>query len=151
MTYSFPIAPTFPAATFRRELDRMFEDAFGGRPADGQWQPQVTAREDGSGYTLDIDLPGVDPAQVEVLTEDSVLTVRGTRSRREPGEGEKVLFAEPSHGTFLRRFRLPKHADLQAVNASYALGTLTIHIAKIVPVQPRRVPVTVNGQVSGEG
>lgn len=151
MTYTFPIAPTFPAATFRRELDRMFEDAFSGRPADGQWQPQVTAREDGAGYTLDVDLPGVDPAQVEVLAEDSVLTVRGTRGRREPGEGETVLFAEQPHGMFVRRFRLPKHADLQTVNASYALGTLTVHIAKIVPAQPRRVPVTVSAPMRSEG
>jgi HSP20 family protein len=150
MTYTFPIAPTFPASTFRRELDRMFDDVFTGRPADGQWQPQVTAREDGAGYTLEIDLPGVDPSQVEVLAEDSVLTVRGTRSRREPGEGEKVLFAEQPNGSFVRRFRLPKQADLQAVAASYALGTLSIHVAKIAPAQPRRVPVTVNGSASSE-
>lgn len=145
MTYTFPIAP-FPAATIRRELDRLFEEAFPGRPAERGWQPAVTAQEDAAGYTLDMDLPGVDPAGVEVLAEDGVLTIKGARGRRETGADAKVLFTEQPHGAFTRRFRLPKEADLQTVQASYGFGVLTVRVAKVTPAQPRRVPVTVAGQ-----
>jgi HSP20 family protein len=146
MTYTFPIAPSFPASSMRRELDRLFEEAFTGRPSERGWQPGVSAREDAAGFTLDMDLPGVDPAGVEVLAEDGVLTIKGTRGLRETGADEKVLFAEQPYGAFTRRFRLPKWADLQAVQASYGLGVLTVRIGKVAPAQARRVPVTVVDQ-----
>lgn len=142
MTYTFPIAASFSNPTLRREIDRFFVDTIHG-PSAPQWQPNVTAREDGKGYTFEADIPGVDPASVEVLTEGGVLTLRGTRAARGLEEGAQVRLAETPYGTFVRRFVLPKEADLQAVEATYAFGVLAIRVAKLVPAQPRRVPVTV--------
>lgn len=136
-----PLTAT-PTLTLRRELDRLFDDVFIPRPAT-HWQPTADAREDGSGFTLMLDLPGVPADSVEVLAEDGVLTVKGTRAAAALGEGERALFAELPRGAFARRFRLPKSADLQAISAAYAHGVLTVRIAKIAPAQPRKVEVTV--------
>ena len=143
MTYTFPIAPTFPTIALRREIERLFDDAAAARPASQGWTPAVSLREDAAGFTFELDVPGVDPDAVEVVAEDGVLTVRGSRATREATEGEKTVLHEAPRGTFARRFRLPKTADLQAVSATYALGVLTVQVAKVAPAQPRRVPVTV--------
>ena len=148
MTYTFPIAPAFPSITLRRDLDRLFDDVFPARNGESAWQPAVNAREDAQGYTVDVDLPGVDPEGVEVLAEDGVLAIRGARAVREMAEGEKALFTEQPKGSFVRRFRLPKSADLQQVHATYANGVLTVRVAKVAPAQPRRVPITVHGAAS---
>lgn len=145
MTYAFPMAPAFSTVTLRRELDRFFDEAQPGRGQDSEWQPAVSIREDAGGYTVLVDLPGVDPSAVELVAEDGTLTVRGARAAHAPAEGERMVLSEQSQGRFARRFRLPKAADQQAVTASYALGVLTVRIAKVAPAQPRRVPITVHG------
>lgn len=143
MTYTFPIVSAFPATSLRREIDRLFEEVTTGRPQSAGWQPAVTAREEATGITIDIDVPGVSPEQVEVLAEDGVLTVKGTRKLRPAQEGERTYLAERPQGAFVRKFRLPKSADLQSVSAQYAHGVLTVHVAKVAPAEPRRVPVSV--------
>ena len=151
MTYTIPLASAYPAASLRRELDRLFGDTFPARHTDPVWQPSASAREDASGYTLTLDIPGIDPDTVEVLAEDGILTVKGTRTERIAAEGEKILFAEQTSGNFTRRFRLPKSADLQQITASYAFGVLTVRIAKVVPAQPRRVPVNLEAPTTLAG
>lgn len=160
---------TFRGTTFRRDLHRLFDEALGpiaaaldpnapatddtngstnghanGHP-EPQWSPAVTARESASGYVFELDLPGVSPDTVEVLAADGMLTVRGNRPATELADGEKTFFSERRQGPFTRRFRLPKNADLQKVSASYALGVLTVSVARTEPAQPVRVPVTVAG------
>lgn len=149
MTYTFPLRTSFPSASLRRDMHRLFDEAMNTRPST-VWQPTVNAREDASGYTLDVEIPGVAPESVEVLAEDGVLTVRGTRVARTLGDDERALFSEQRAGTFDRRFRLPKSADLQAVQATYALGVLSIRVSKVTPSQPRRVPITVQTPVADD-
>lgn len=106
--HTIPLMPTASSTlSLRRELDRIFDDVFVNRPATA-WQPTADAREDSTGFTLTLDVPGVSPDSVEVLAEDSTLTVKGTRPATTLAEGERTLFAERSQGAFLRRFRLPK-------------------------------------------
>lgn len=140
--YSLPLAASRATTAPRRDVSRFVDDVFTGRLA-GAWQPAVDAREDATGYSIHMDLPGVSPESVEVLAEDSTLTVRGNRPARALADNERLIFAEPVAGEFVRRFRLPKSADLQAVTASSANGVLQVRIAKVEPAQPRRVRVTV--------
>jgi HSP20 family protein len=140
--YTLPLTAVRTTSAVRRDLDRLFDDAFGTR-APGAWQPSADAREDATGYTIAMDLPGVSPDSLEVLAEDGALTVRGTRPVRELAAAERMVFAERPRGAFVRRFRLPKAADLQSVSATFEHGVLQVRIAKVAPAQPRRVPVTV--------
>jgi HSP20 family protein len=141
--YRIPAASPAPVNAIRREMDRLFEEVFAGRPATA-WQPAVHAREDQQGFTIALDVPGIPADRLEVLAEDGVLTVRGERVRRELAEGERQLIGETTQGQFVRQFRLPKSADLQSIQAAYDLGVLTVRVAKLAPAQPRRVPVSVH-------
>ena len=142
--HTFPFAAAGrPTITVRRELDRLFDDAFAGRG--GTAQPATDARESATSFSLTLDLPGVAPESLEVLAEDGVLTVKGSRSTPPLSEGERALFSERANGALTRRFRLPKSADLQSIQATYTHGVLTLTIAKVAPAQPRKVAVNVTG------
>ena len=149
--YTFPMtAPAGPAG-MRREMDRLVQEVFGAGGMNGSstWTPATDGVEDATGYTLELELPGIAPEAVELLAEDGVLIVRGEKATANMQDGQKRLFGERAGGSFERRFRLPKSADLTSIEARYALGVLTIRIAKVAPAQPRRVPISVdNGPVA---
>lgn len=146
--YRFSVPTQAPITNFRREMDRLFEEVFSGRPSSA-WHPSVSAYEDGQGFSLALDIPGVPVANVEVLAEDGVLTIRGERTPHSLTEGERAVMSETPRGKFVRQFRLPKTADLQAIQASHDNGVLSVRIAKVAPPQARRVPVsTVSSDVT---
>ena len=144
MYRTIPLTPISGVNGLRREIDRFFDDAFqmSGRAG---WMPAVEAREEGTGFVFEYDLPGVAPDHLEVITEDGMLIVRGERPQRELSEGERRLISERFGGRFERRMRLPKSADPATVNATYEHGVLTIRVAKVAPAMPRRVEITVGG------
>jgi HSP20 family molecular chaperone IbpA len=51
----------------------------------------------GDRFVIEFDLPGVDPASIELTVEQNVLTVRAER-RFEPREADEVIVAERPQG-----------------------------------------------------
>jgi HSP20 family protein len=97
-------------------------------------------------YVVHLELPGVDPQQVEVSFEQNVLAVKGTKaSSYDTGaEGElRVYTNERVHGAFERSVRLPEFVDSERIEASFAHGLLSIVIPKAQAAQPRRIEVKV--------
>jgi len=132
----------FPTNGVRAEMERAFDEMFAPRTAAAL--PAADAREDAASFTLELDLPGVAAEHVEVMAEEGVLTIRAERRARELGGEEHFVISERVHGKVERRFRLPKTADQNAISASFANGVLSVRIAKLLPAQPRRVPIAVN-------
>lgn len=104
--------------------------------------PRVDVREESDRYVVEADLPGVAPTDIEVTTEQGVLTIRAERKaeKREPAANgfERV---ERVAGTFVRRFTLPEDADAGAISARSVHGVLELAIAKQPKAQPRRISV----------
>ena len=87
------------------------------------------------------DLPGVQPADIEITTEQGVLTIRAER-RAESREGTTGnARVERFAGTFLRRFTLPEDANAEAIAARSHHGVLELTIQKRVKPEPRRITV----------
>jgi HSP20 family protein len=114
--------------------------------ATAQWSPAVDIREYSDRFQLLLDVPGVEPQDVEITLDNGVLTVSGTRLE------EKVVGSNGSEqpqqqrierplGRFHRRFILPDTVDADNVNASGRHGVLEIIIRKQPKAQPRRIEV----------
>ena len=112
----------------------------GGRRT-GAWLPASDIHEEAVQYLIHIDLPGVDPASVEITSEQGVLTVRGKRELQRPENPEGYRRVERLSGEFQRRFSLPETADAQNIRARYVNGVLEIAIPKLAQVQPRKISV----------
>ena len=75
-----------------RELDRLTEEALGQRQRSAI--VPLDAYRQGDRFFVRVDLPGVDPASIDLTVEKNVLTVTAER-RWQPEEGMDVLVAEP--------------------------------------------------------
>lgn len=112
--------------------------------ATAAWIPPVDILEYSDRFELYVDLPGVDPAKVDLTLEGGVLTLTGQRTDDSANRGNDVQYQrmERSHGNFHRRFVLPDTADSQGVNATGKNGVLTVTIAKHPKAMPRRIQIS---------
>ena len=125
---------------FNRALERSAGDASNGATAD--WSPAVDIEEYSDKFVLYADVPGIDPATIDVTLEKGVLTVAGSREQAVEQAGVERKRSERATGKFLRRFVLPDTADSEGVSASGKNGVLQIVIPKRAQSQPRRIAVT---------
>lgn len=142
MTYerSFGLSPIFG---LRREIDRLFDDAFVGRGGGASWQPAVDIQETARELRLDVELPGIREEDVEIEVENGILSVRGQKSaeRKEEGEEGRYHLVERSYGSFFRSFQLPQGVDAEQIAAEFESGVLRIRIPKAALPQPRRIQI----------
>lgn len=141
MVYRTTLAPIF---SLRREVDRLFDDAFGRTetsPAP-RWAPVGDVREEKDAWVFELELPGVDPAAVEVTAENGVLSVRGEKaSERREGQDGRWHIVERMTGAFHRSFQLPGNIREDAIEARFANGLLSVRVPKAEVPQPRRIEV----------
>ena len=99
----------------------------------------------GDEFVLRVDLPGVDPASIDVLVEGKVLTIKAERTWT-PADGDKVITAERAHGTFTRRLVLGNAVDASKIAAGYEHGVLTVTVPAAEKAKAHRVEITVGGK-----
>jgi HSP20 family protein len=110
-----------------------------GSSATSQWSPAVDVREYSDRFQLLLDVPGVEPKDVEITPDNGILTVSGNRIE-EKGVGSngadqpQQQRIERPVGQFHRRFILPDTADAENVNASGRSGVLEI----VIPSNQKR-------------
>ena len=137
-----------------RDFDRMVDDLWSGfgltpvafaRPAQTEaFAPSFEAVELENEYKVTAEIPGVDPADVEVTVEDGVLTIRGHRRYEDESETEEGGVQRVSErGRFERRLRFPADIVENAVKATHKHGVLTVTVPKPEEVKPevRAIPV----------
>ncbi len=139
---TLPIRPGRDFAVLRREMDRLFDDAFSGDRDASQtvWTPRADVAETPDAYRLALDLPGVDRGTLDVTLDDGTLKISGERRPRDHADG-RVHRVERAHGRFFRSFTLGTDVDPDAIEASYDDGVLDVVIGKSAATQPRRIAV----------
>ena len=95
---------------------------------------------DADRYVLNADLPGIDPASVDIDVDGQLLSIRAERAPR-ADDGMKLLARERSTGTFLRRFTLGQGVDTAGISASYDNGVLSLVIPVAEKAKPRRIKI----------
>jgi len=103
----------------------------------------VDIHEYANRFELYVDLPGVDPATVELTLDGGILTLSGERAQPTRTGSDEVqgVRMERGHGHFHRRFVLPDTVDSEKVNASGSHGVLTVTIPKQAKAMPRRIQI----------
>ena len=129
------------------ELKQVFDKFFGESESDqsnvvtSQWAPRVDIREESDRFVILADIPGVDPAAIEVHMDKGILSIKGERKTESREQTERYSRIERSHGTFYRRFALPDSANPDGITASGSPGVLEIAIPKRPESTPRRIEV----------
>ena len=98
----------------------------------------------GDRWVAAFDLPGFDPAEIDVTVEKNVLTVRAERSWAAQ-EGDEVVVSERPQGVFTRQLYLGDGLDADHIDASYENGVLTVRLPVAEQAKPRKVEITSAG------
>jgi HSP20 family protein len=113
------------------------------------FRPQVDCirSEDPAALHVVVELPGVDPSELQVIAADRVLVVAGKR-RRPPLRG-RYQQMEIEYGPFQRRIPLDEPVDTSAATARYEHGMLTV----VLPIAAEqatveRVSIAIGGRSS---
>lgn len=123
-----------------RELDRFAHELRAASDAPGRIPMDAVRR--GDHVELLFELPGVDPASIDVELEKRSLSV--TAERHVPVEAhddEQVLVRERRAGRFARQITLGDHLDPDRLEAHYDAGVLTLRIPVAEQAKTRKVQV----------
>lgn len=140
-----PYSDGSPVSQLREEINRLFGNVQQGDTsgATASWIPAVDIYEFDNRFELLVDLPGVDPNDVEMTLDRGVLTLTGERKteRSVNNEQDVAVRMERGHGRFHRRFILPESVDTERIEARSRSGVLEIRIDKQAKAQPKRIKV----------
>jgi HSP20 family protein len=103
--------------------------------------PALDVRETDDEYVIEVDLPGIDPEQTEVLVEGRTVTVRGRVEEEAEENRGNYLVRERRQGSFLRAVALPGMIDVDKVSTRYQDGQLTIVLPKASASRARRIAI----------
>lgn len=163
-----------PLDELRGEIDRLWTSLVTAPPLHG-WSaragqgtfPAVNVRETDAAIVVEAELPGIDPASLDVSVAGEELLLKGSRPAESsetpagccggscgeadaaradsvrPGAGQKEVWhlRERGSGAFERRLTLPAPVDATKVEARLVDGVLTVTCPKLAECQPRKVPV----------
>lgn len=122
-----------PFREFDRLSSRLFES-----PMPSSWMTFDAVRK-GDVFNVYVDLPGVDPASINLVVERNVLKIEAERTF--PDEDGTPLIRERSHGRFSRQLFLSDTLDTEHMAAEYTNGVLVVRIPVHASAKPRRVEI----------
>ncbi|HEV3438290.1 MAG TPA: Hsp20/alpha crystallin family protein [Gemmata sp.] len=133
-----------PLGTLWHEFNQV-QDEFTkwfGRTVGNPTDPQLSVWEDENAVYAEVDLPGIDPAKLEItVTEGNQLTVQGERVPPTIS-GAAWIRQERPFGKFVRIVGLPTLVDAEKVDAKYENGILRLTLPKHEAAKPRKITVT---------
>ncbi len=137
-----------PLGDFHREMDRIFSRFFdtpttslAASGIGGDFAPAMDLSETDAQVVVKAELPGVDPAQIEVKVQNGALVLSGKKEETKEEKGETFYRSERVYGSFLRSITLPSGVDPEHVNAEFKNGVLTIKLNKKPESAPKKIKV----------
>jgi HSP20 family protein len=141
-----------PFGALQTNINRAFDSFWRGidLPLSGAWsidarnvQPSVDISETEKTVEIKAELPGLEPKDVEVTLADGAVTIRGQKEAEREAKEKGYVLRERSFGTIERTVPLPEGLDLDAAQAVFKNGVLSLSIPKTSDAQAavRRIPV----------
>lgn len=144
LTGRFPNSTLDRMLTLNRVLDEALASSLNGSTESRAWVPALDVVERHDAYLIALEVPGVDPASIDISFEQNVLSVRGSKAMGfELGKDTelRVYSAERVVGNFERAVRLPEFVDGENISAEFKHGVLFLTIPKMQAAQPRRIAI----------
>ncbi len=102
--------------------------------------PPASVIEAADGYTLEVEMPGVNKDGLDISVENNELTIIGRRSL--PTVEGTLLHHESRPENFRRTFELDPSIDADKICAKIDQGLMTLTLPKAEHVKPRKIAVS---------
>jgi HSP20 family protein len=125
-------------------MAELFSRAFGEREETGVWTEllPLDLSETDQSFEVRLDVPGVNPKEIDIQLNANMLTISGERSEEKEEKGKTYHFVERSFGSFSRSVSLPSPVKEDAIEARYKDGVLTVTLPKTEEAKSRKIAIT---------
>jgi HSP20 family protein len=142
--------PSSPLHLLQNEFQRMLAEYLTPRPGGPEtpaaagdraaWSPPVDVYETLEEMIVVAEIPGVDPASIELAITGNILSLAGVKEVGELPE-PMLQLRDRSLGPFLRQISLPHEVDFDKVQADANQGVLKVRLPKLTAAKPRTIPI----------
>ena len=124
------------------DMDKMVKTVFNNSQysprINENWVPAVDIKEDNISFVLSADIPGLNKSDIDLLVDNNVLTISGSRDYNNANDNSEYHYQERTHGSFHRSFKLPISVDEESISATFRNGILTVVLPKTEEAQPKQ-------------
>lgn len=134
----------YPTTLYRADpfaLMRRLSEDFGRAVSATRPFPALNIWQGDDAAAITAEIPGVDPAAIDISVKDDVLTISGERKAPDLPEGASWHRRERGYGRFTRAIRLPFRVDADKVEARFTDGVLRIVVGRPDEDRPRRIEI----------
>lgn len=141
---------------FQSDIDRMerlFDDVWPSRwPRLSAWEepradliraPALDVYEEGDDVIVKAEIPGAGKEDIEVDVNDSMLTIRGQKERKEEVKEDKYYRCERSYGSFSRSVELPGEVQAGKATATFTDGVLEVRLPRTEEAKRKAVKLKI--------
>jgi HSP20 family protein len=133
------------------EMNRVFDRAVGQTTRSGDqgmrvWAPMLDIAERKDAYLVTVELPGVNPDDIDVTLENNLLTIQGERHQTQESAEQQFHRVERSYGSFRRTVSLPSTVQADAIEATFENGLLQLVVPKAQEAMPKKIAIGSGGQ-----
>lgn len=142
-------APDNTVVEFKKEIDDLFSKFFGSEgwfPTtyfNRGFSPALDISETDEDIVVKVELPGVDPKEIEVSVSGTTLTVKGEKKEEHEENTESMHRIERSYGSFLRSITLPSEVNEEKTEATFKDGVLNLKLPKAQPTKKSSIKIDV--------
>lgn len=140
--------PFWPLRRLQEDIDRLFEEPFGGwlAPTRGlleTWVPAADVYEDKENVFVKVELPGMKREQIEVSMSGEMLNISGERKEEAEFKGAESYRRERYFGRFHRSVSLPTAVEAKKIEAHYKDGILMVTCPKTEEAKRKEIEIKV--------
>ena len=111
---------------------------------DENWIPRVDVYEKPGEIFVEVEVPGVGPADLVITVQSSRIEIKGMKKERGSPEGIRFLRLEREFGSFRRLVALPATVVPDRAKAFLDNGVLTLQLKKYLPKEDEEIIVTIS-------
>ncbi|MHB8174152.1 MAG: Hsp20/alpha crystallin family protein [Nitrospirota bacterium] len=148
----FPLTkwnPSKELLSLHRDMDDLFNRMFGrtergfSMPSliGGFNFPAIDVIKEGNDLVAHMELPGVDPKDVEITVTGNLLTIKGERKLDKEYKREDYFSREISYGSFERSVTLPVDVNTDKIKAEYRKGLLEIRMPAVETIKGKKIEI----------
>jgi HSP20 family protein len=105
------------------------------------WAPALDISERKDAYLVTVELPGLEPEDLDITMEDGLLTIKGERQFTSESSEQQFHRVERRYGAFRRSITLPAQVQADQIEATFDNGVLQIVVPKAEEAKPKRIQV----------